>query len=89
MIWVAAGALGLSGLVATLLVGSLRWQSRAHERERQQWQARQDTLVNQLCHVSGRAWTLPPLDGRVLPSLSDPDRDLEFVSDPDQLPDWE
>jgi hypothetical protein len=72
--------------VVMVLAGLLRSQQRAHAR-------REDLLVNQILHLSGRTWQSPPAGDDVLAKLREKigesrgDREAaSWIVSPEQMP---
>lgn len=68
MLWLALGALAVAACAIVTAAGLVRSLIRQHARERQ-------LLIDQVCHLSGRAWTPPPantFEPPEPPALPDP-----------------
>ena len=87
MLYISLAELGLIALVCYGSWGALRAQSRSHAR-------REDLLLNQLLHATGRPWQPAPADhAPTAPLLFDDDGELilsqnysRFTSTPEQEP---
>lgn len=77
MVVVALAALAVAAVTAGSSGAIIRSLIRQHGRERQ-------LLIDQLCHLAGRAWTPPPAD-TFEPTV--PTEDLSLVRHLDQYPD--
>lgn len=77
MLYVALAATGTLAVSVVAMAGLLRSLVRQHARERAQ-------LVDQVCHLSGRTWTPPPVDEwrRPAPVTDEP----VLIASPEQWP---
>jgi hypothetical protein len=63
-------------------LGATRWQSRAHERERQAWTAERGQLLDRLMHMEGKPWNLPPLEAEKPVEIPE----YPLILDPGEMP---
>lgn len=61
MIGITLAAIALAVIEFLVFARLLVRERRAAAREQQAWAVERGTLVNQICHLSGKAWTPPPV----------------------------
>lgn len=76
-------ALAVAALTVLAGLSALRWQARAHDRERQAWTAERRELVSTMAHLADR-----PLPDKGWAPTAEEDRAKRgrFLADPEQLP---
>lgn len=60
MLIVALASLAVAGITVLAAFAALRWQNRAHDRKEQTWAVERARLVDQVCNLADKPWTLPP-----------------------------
>jgi hypothetical protein len=80
MLIVSLALVAVIVLLATVFAGALGRMQHAHAR-------REDLLVNQILHLSGRTWTPPPADEWAAPADGEPlVREYDWTTQPEQQP---
>lgn len=79
MTYLALAQTGLLAAVVTAFASLLRAQQRAHNR-------REDLLINQLLHATGKTWTPPPAATPPAPPDQPQPRSLVYTATPEQDP---